>query len=105
MPAPFEPRDDMWLVVPLPRIFGSDELSVLAAGIAELTPRPYLTLNPEDAERLEAQDGNERDVVLGGQHHQVTIKVLPEMPLGVAGLPAHLPGLRGIALPEWSRLS
>ncbi len=105
MPEPFEPREDRWLVVPLPQIFGSDELSVLAPGVAELMPRPFLVLNPADAERLEAHEGDERELTLGGQPREVVIRILPEMPLGVAGLPANLPGLRGIALPIWSRLS
>ena len=68
-------------------------------------PLPFLALNPADAERLEAREGVEREVTLGGRPRQVVIRVLPEMPLGVAGLPANLPGLRGIALPIWSRLS
>jgi NADH-quinone oxidoreductase subunit G len=105
MPDPFEPREDHWLVVPLPQIFGSDELSVLSPGIAELMPRPFLALNPEDAGRMDAHDGDERELALGGHPREVVVRILPEMPLGVAGVPANLPGLRGIALPIWSKLS
>ena len=37
------------LVVPLYHVFGSEELSALAPGIARLSPAPYLALNPADA--------------------------------------------------------
>jgi anaerobic selenocysteine-containing dehydrogenase len=104
MPEPFEPRANHWLLVPLPQIFGSDELSVLSPGIAELMPRPFLAMNPEDAERLGVQEGDERQLTLGGRPREVVVRVLSALPLGVAGLPANLPGLRGIALPIWSRL-
>ena len=36
IPAAFEPREGEWLLVPIHHIFGSDELSLAAPGIAEL---------------------------------------------------------------------
>ena len=38
-------------MLPLHHIFGSEELS-LSPGVAELAPRPYVALNPDDAESL-----------------------------------------------------
>jgi hypothetical protein len=32
------------------------------------------------------------------------VKLMPELPAGVAGLPAGLPEMWGIELPRWSRL-
>src|SRR5882724_5845165 len=41
VPRAFQPRDDEWLILPLYHIFGSEELSILAPGIAERAPQPY----------------------------------------------------------------
>jgi NADH-quinone oxidoreductase subunit G len=108
MPPAFNPRtgerQPHWLIVGLPHIFGSDELSVLSPGIAELAPKPYVALNPDDAARLDWQEGREVELSLGGQPRRVLVHLRPEFPQGVAGIPTNLPGLRGIALPMWSRL-
>ena len=93
IPAPFERRDGEFLVVPLHHIFGSEELSAAAPAIASLAPKPYLALNPDDA----AGFGPEAEV-LG---FRFPVKVLPELPRGVAGVPA---GIGGIALPAWGRV-
>ena len=42
-----------WLVLPHPAIFGSEELSAHAPGIAELAPEPYLAVNAADAAKLQ----------------------------------------------------
>jgi NADH-quinone oxidoreductase subunit G len=39
IPSAFEPREGEWLLVPMYHIFGSDELSLSAPGIAELARR------------------------------------------------------------------
>jgi NADH-quinone oxidoreductase subunit G len=45
IPAAFEPRDGEWLLVPIHHIFGSDELSLSAPGIAELAAKPHVAMN------------------------------------------------------------
>src|SRR5580692_11294610 len=44
IPAAFEPRDGEWLLVPIHHIFGSDELSLAAQGIAELAAKPHVAV-------------------------------------------------------------
>ena len=105
MPAAFKPdRSRRLLLVPMYHIFGSEELSVLSPGVAEQMPRPYLALNPDEAGRLGLGDGEEREITLGGRPRRLVIRLMPALPPGVAGLPAHLPALRGITLPAWSEL-
>ncbi len=101
MPAAFEARDGEWLVVPLYHIFGSEELSILAEGIAELAPRPYLALHPEEAGRHGLREGEEVDLALGGRSRRLAVRLVPTLPRGMAGVPAGLPGLEGIELPAW----
>src|SRR5207245_2391192 len=43
--------------VPLYHIFGSEELSSWAPAVRELVPKPYVALNPEDAQALGLAEG------------------------------------------------
>ena len=74
----FETRQDEWLVVPLYHIFGSEELSRSAPAIAELSPEPYVALNPEDASNFG------KEVELFG--HRLPVKIAPDLPKGIAGV-------------------
>jgi NADH-quinone oxidoreductase subunit G len=97
MPPAFETRQDHWLVLPLHHIFGSEELSRHAPGVAHLSPEPYVALNPEDAASLGSQ------VELFGRRLPVTIAA--GLPRGLAGVPAGVPPFAGLELPVWSRIS
>jgi NADH-quinone oxidoreductase subunit G len=103
-PSAFKVHPDEWLLVPIYHIFGSEELSVLSPGVAELSLRPYLALHPEDAGRLQASEGDEIELTPGGELRRLPIKFVPSLPRGLAGLPVGLPDLTGIVLPVWSRL-
>jgi NADH-quinone oxidoreductase subunit G len=94
IPAPFEPRRGEFLVVPLHHIFGSEELSTAAPAIASLVLAPYLALNSEDA----AGFGPEAEVF----GFRLPVKAMPELPRGVAGVPA---GIGGLDLPAWGRIT
>jgi NADH-quinone oxidoreductase subunit G len=97
LPPAFETREDQWLVVPCYHIFGSEELSRSAPAIAELSPEPYVALNPEDASSLG------KEVELFGQ--RLTVKTAAELPRGLAGVPAGVAPFAGLDLPAWSRIS
>jgi NADH-quinone oxidoreductase subunit G len=104
IPEPFSPQDGRWLLLPIHHIFGSEELSGQSRNIAELAPRPYLALNPEDARRLRVENGQEVEVRLCGVKQRLPFKPMPSLPEGVAGVPACLPQLQGVALPAWTKL-
>lgn len=110
VPEAFERRTGEWLIVPLHHIFGTEETSVLAPGIADLAPRPYLALHPDDAAELGLAAGNDLQVQLelggGGQSgYRLPIKLRAELECGVAGLPVGLPGLTGVTLPAWGKVT
>jgi NADH-quinone oxidoreductase subunit G len=65
IPAAFERREGEWLATPLYHIFGSEPLSMFTPGVAELAPKPYLGLNPGDAERLQRAKGGEVRIMIG----------------------------------------
>jgi NADH-quinone oxidoreductase subunit G len=129
IPPGFEPRPGEWLLLPLHHIFGSEELSILAPGIAELSAQPYLALNPEDASnlgltagdevqlRLRAQtdvradgsaaDGSANAATTPAEIFRLTLRFKPGLLHGTAGLPVGLTGmgnLAGVALPAWGEL-
>jgi NADH-quinone oxidoreductase subunit G len=100
----FERRGGEFLVVPLYHIFGSEELSVLTTGVAELAPQPYLGLNPTDAAAVRLREGDSVVAPFEGMTLRLTVRLVPTLPPGVAGLPAGLPETKSIMLPAWSRL-
>jgi NADH-quinone oxidoreductase subunit G len=97
VPHAFAAREGEWLLVPLFHIFGSEELSRSAPAIAELSPSSYLALNDHDA----AKFGSEAMVMA----QRLPIRVLADLPPGVAGCPVHLFPFEGLELPLWAEVS
>lgn len=77
---------------------------MLAPGVAQLAPQPYLALNQDDAGRLQALEGEVIVLDFGSITSSLPLRIVPSLPRGVAGLPVGLPGLPYIHLPRWSRL-
>jgi len=105
IPAAFKPRDKQWRLVPLYHIFGSEELSILAPGVAERAPQPYLALNPEDASHLGVKEGDTIELSLGSRAHRLPVRLNTALPKGVVGMPVGLPGWPEMALPTYGTLS
>ena len=105
VPAAFVPRADEWLVVPAWHIFGSEELSVLAPGIAQLAAKPYVAIGTKDAERLGVKEGDQVTLAVGGISRRLPVRVRPALAAGLAAWPVGLPGMPAVALPAWGRLA
>jgi NADH-quinone oxidoreductase subunit G len=105
VPAAFAPRQGSWLLVPIYHIFGSEELSALAPGVAERSPSPYLALNADDALALGIGPDDRAEVRLNGVSYRLSVRVDPTLPKGVAGLPVGLPGLEGFGPPAWGTVT
>ncbi len=103
-PPFFARRSGEWLIVPLYHIFGSEELSVLSPGIASLTPRPYIGLNPDDAAEIGVSGAREVELVVDDVIYHLPVMLIPSLPTGVAGLPMGIPGVPWVALPGWYSL-
>jgi NADH-quinone oxidoreductase subunit G len=100
IPCAFEPREGEWLLVPMYHIFGSDELSLSAPGIAELAAKPHVAVNTGDL-----PEGAEVEVSCAGGTFRLPVRIRPDLPPGVAGLSAGLPPLVGITLPAWGKIA
>jgi NADH-quinone oxidoreductase subunit G len=105
IPAPFARRDGEWFLLPRYHIFGSEELSVLSPGIAERVPKPYLALNPSDADEMGASPGQEVEIAFGGETRRLSVVLDPSIPNGIGLLPAGLCGLSRIDLPAWAKVT
>jgi NADH-quinone oxidoreductase subunit G len=109
-PDAFATEQQRWLLLPLPEVFGSDELSALSPPVAERIPAAYLTLNPADAQGLglDPQQPPLLELQLQSGNRQTPLalplqaRLLADWPAGTAGLPLGLPGLAGIRLPTWA---
>ena len=99
IPSAFQPREDEWLLIPMHYIFGSDELSLSAPGIAELTATPHVAVKAGDF-----MEGEKLDVRCGNDTVRLPVRVRTDLPRGVAGLPAGLPPLAGCDLPAWGKI-
>jgi NADH-quinone oxidoreductase subunit G len=104
VPPAFQPQKERWLILPLYHAFGSEELSSRAHGIKELSPQPYITLNPEDAAELNVVAGVEIEIKVGDQTLQLPVRLDETMAKRVAGLPAGLAEMPTFSLPAWGSL-
>jgi NADH-quinone oxidoreductase subunit G len=104
IPARFEPRPDRFLVVPLPHIFGSEETSALSGPVAARAPVPYVAVRPDEAETLGIPEGPVTVLSIGDQEVALPVAYRPDLPPGVAGVPAGMTSIRGIPLPAWGRI-
>ena len=100
IPPAFEPRNGEWLFVPMYHIFGSDELSRSAPGIAELVAKPHVAVNAADL-----TEDTEVEVICAGGTFRLPVRMRPDLPRGVAGLSAGFPPLAGITLPAWGKIA
>jgi len=105
IPAAFRPQLGEWLLVPVFHIFGSEELSCHAQGIAQLAPLPYIALNPVEAALSGVNAGERIKVSIEGSLFELEVKLQGDLPRGVAGLHAGLSPAGGIILPTLCTLA
>jgi NADH-quinone oxidoreductase subunit G len=106
-PAPwgFEARTDEWLFLPAYHIFGSEELSRLAPGVAELSPEPYVGISADDSTRMGVKAGDHAQVELNGSRYDLPVRVISSLAKGVAVLPVGLGLIDDASLPQGGRIS
>ncbi|HTH98908.1 MAG TPA: NADH-quinone oxidoreductase subunit NuoG [Stellaceae bacterium] len=103
IPERYAPRPDAWLAVPMPRLFGGEELSALSPSIVARGSAPKAYLCEADAARLDLTADMMIEIVLGDIRRQLPIDIRHDLPAGLVGIPADLTS--GIDLPRWATLS
>jgi NADH-quinone oxidoreductase subunit G len=104
-PRTLAPLGQGELVVPIHHIFGSEEMSSHAPGIAECAPEPYVGLSLGGAEALGLGDGDRATLEVDGDSMVLPVRVIPSLAAGLAVLPVGLPGLEGMLPPFQARVS
>lgn len=104
VPPEFKPRSEEWMVVPLYHIFGSEELSILSPGIAEMVPKPYIGIGTQDAAKLNLVQGDNLELSLKDEVIRLPVRIIPSLPQGILGLPIGLESVPGYSLPTWMKV-
>ena len=89
------------LAVPVYYVFGSEELSARAPGIAGLIPAPHIALNSADAKIRRFGEAQMVGISISGLDLRLPVRIDNSLAPGMAGIPAGLPGLAGVMLPAW----
>jgi len=79
-----EARESLRALI-LPRLFGGEETSALAAPIQQRAEQPFFILNPDDAQRLAVRAGDTLNIAGGPA---LPVREQEDWPQGWAGLPA-----------------
>lgn len=99
IPLAFKVKNDEMLIVPLPHIFGSDELSAYSAPIDARTPEPYILIGTKDAAHFDVDENTALSVRIKGQSYDLAVKIDKKMPEGLAGIPFNFSAMPGMSLP------
>jgi len=99
IPPAFEPREGEWLLVPMYHFIGSEELSLAARGLAELATKPHVAVNCTDL-----AEGVEVEVSCATGTFRLPVRLQPDLPQGVACLPAGIAPLSGVTMPAWGKI-
>jgi NADH-quinone oxidoreductase subunit G len=98
-PRAFAAPSGEWGFLPAYHIFGSEELSRHAPGVAELSPQPYVGISADDASRLKIAPGDRAEVQLNGSTHNLPVRTIAALANGIALLPAGVGFLEGQEFP------
>ncbi len=104
IPRCFQPVSRQWLLLPLPVVFGSDELSNRSPAIVERMSEPFISLHPSDGVGLHLEDGVTIQLTLQETSYHLAVHLDPSTPPGTAGL-SSVPQLGELRLPVWVDLS
>lgn len=91
-PPAYRAEPGQWLLVPLYRIFGSEELSAHAPAIAQLAGEAFIQLHPDDANALQVDDGD--GVTVAGADFEVRLNA--SLAPGCAGFPVGMAGVENL---------
>lgn len=96
VPGAFANEPDVWCLTPQYRLFGSDEMSIHAAGIRELVDGPTVCLSPDDARRLAVGAHDGLLVTLGHCQIKCAVQLDEGVPPGTLGYIEGHPGMQGL---------
>ena len=92
------PIPGRWRIMPLPHIFGSEELSLYSPPLLERVPPFCVLLNPLDAEKLEIDTGDPVEIssLAGTSIMKIPLRIEKSLPSGLLGITAGLPAFQAM---------
>jgi len=105
IPPGFRPEQGRWRIMPLPHIFGTEELSLQSPSIAERLPAFCVLLNFLDAETLGVDSGDPVEIssLLGISILKIPVQIESTLPRGLLGITAGLPAFQ--AMKTWTQVT
>ena len=105
IPPAFIPEQGLWRIIPLPHIFGSEELSLHSPSITERLPAFCVLLNPLDAETLGVDTGDPIEIsgLAGATLLKIPVQIELTLPRGLLGITAGRPEFQ--MLKTWDQVT
>ena len=88
-----EAETDEWLIVPLYRIFGSDELSSVGSSVQQKIQKPFVLMNQMDADLISLKEGDSIGLEILKIRLTVVVRIDNSLRQGIAALSVSLPGM------------
>ena len=98
-------RDGRLQLVPRWNVFGSEELSSLAPGVASRVAPASLALSRAECEKHGLREGGRARIALDGGEPVDLLVVVKDLPAGVASVTAGLAGAPALGLPAYAAVS
>lgn len=98
-----EVQKDEWLIVPVYKIFGSDELSSVSSSILQRIQEPFVLMNQKDADMITLNDGDYVQLEILKISLRVKVKIENSFVTGLTGLSVNLPGMPFIDIPGFGK--
>ncbi|EAZ99728.1 NADH-quinone oxidoreductase subunit NuoG [Marinobacter sp. ELB17] len=102
IPAAFEPQQDRWQLLVLPRLFGGEETSSRSAPIEERAERPTIGLSSADAARRGFEQGASLTLETETACLTLPLRCDQRLPSGIVSLPAGISS--EFSSGDWARL-
>jgi NADH-quinone oxidoreductase subunit G len=96
IPSGFVPTPGRWRIVPLPHIFGTEELSLHSLPVVERVPGFCVLLGPMDAETLGIESGERVEIssIAGNSAVKIPLRIEKTLPPGLLAITAGLPAFQ-----------
>lgn len=102
-PGVYKIEKDEWLIVPVWRIFGSEELSSAGSSVLQKIEPPFVLMSQNDAGLLSLRNGDSVQLGISGISLTLKVKIENSLRNGLAGLSVNLPGMPFIDIPGKGR--
>ena len=100
----FYVQKDEWLIIPVYRIFGSEELSSVSSSITHRIQAPFVYVNQKDADKAGIKEHDQIQLEISDYELIIKVKIENSLPHGIAGLSINLPNMQFIDLPGRGKL-